>query len=273
MFVTLAWLLVTIALVRSESYTAFLRPQFGVLLVIAAVILLLFLVVDFFDEEYRTETMLDFVKNIVILTPLLAIVMARGTTLGAEAFRLRAGAFINSTASLGSASQNDRNASGASSRGSATDTRYVPPALQLDLSSGPGASAGLVPSPDSEAPDDNKPRNASLAELSTFDFSKKPPHNPFEGKTVITEGKVFIPKGSKPGRFVVFRFLITCCAADAQPVGVVVESDTPAPPQDTWVSVRGRLTIDRTKNKPQGIPVIKDTSVNRKLPPDDEYLY
>lgn len=32
---------------------------------------------------------------------------------------------------------------------------------------------------------------------------------------------------------------VACCAADARPVKVIVDTDAPSPPADTWIAVTG----------------------------------
>ena len=57
-------------------------------------------------------------------------------------------------------------------------------------------------------------------------------------KTVRLTG--FVTKAEEPGAaFQLTRFMIACCAADGQAVDVVVRTDQPAPPVDTWLELDG----------------------------------
>jgi uncharacterized repeat protein (TIGR03943 family) len=50
-------------------------------------------------------------------------------------------------------------------------------------------------------------------------------------------------------QFICYRFRITCCAADGQPVFVFVNRQTlPAPAKDAWVRVRGKLSTRTVDN-------------------------
>jgi putative membrane protein len=60
---------------------------------------------------------------------------------------------------------------------------------------------------------------------------------------VTTEGMVFHSKRLGEGQCMLFRFVMTCCAADAQPVSVILVypgvKDIPA---DAWVRITGKAT-------------------------------
>ena len=50
-------------------------------------------------------------------------------------------------------------------------------------------------------------------------------------------------------QFICYRFRITCCAADAQPVFVFINRQGfPTPAKDAWVRVQGTLSIHRVDN-------------------------
>lgn len=94
----------------------------------------------------------------------------------------------------------------------------------------------------------------------------------FAGKTAEIRGFVYHPPGLPRNRFVVARFVIDCCSADAVPYGMVVESgkdlDLPA---DAWVSVQGRLETATFRGKT--ILQIKAGTVRRVEPPRQPYIY
>ncbi len=74
------------------------------------------------------------------------------------------------------------------------------------------------------------------------------------------------------GQFMVGRFVITCCAADAFAIGMAVDwSGSANLPDNTWVNVKGPvdvLTIDGTK-----VPFIHAKSVTPVDAPEQPYLY
>jgi hypothetical protein len=69
------------------------------------------------------------------------------------------------------------------------------------------------------------------------------PEPEFEGTRIRTEGW-FLTRPDRPP--VLFRFVIFCCAADAQPEGVEPSDNLPVAPDRAWVRVEGRVgPIDR----------------------------
>ena len=64
---------------------------------------------------------------------------------------------------------------------------------------------------------------------------------------VSTEGLVFKEK-EESDSFVLVRFLITCCAADATPLGIrVISEKVKDLKQDIWVKVKGKVIIENEK--------------------------
>jgi putative membrane protein len=80
----------------------------------------------------------------------------------------------------------------------------------------------------------------------------------FLGHQTTLQGFVYHPRGLPSNCFILTRYFIFCCIADASPLGVVVES--PAASQlknDQWVSVSGVL---QTRQLPRGIAQYQPTS-------------
>ncbi|MDD3726245.1 MAG: TIGR03943 family protein [Candidatus Ratteibacteria bacterium] len=87
-----------------------------------------------------------------------------------------------------------------------------------------------------------------------------------DGKPVAVEGFVF--KQNVSEKFILVRFLITCCAADATPLGIeVLYSNTGELKQDIWVKVYGQCRIE------EGKPVIIAEEIKETQQPTDVYLY
>ncbi|HOK56328.1 MAG TPA: TIGR03943 family protein [bacterium] len=110
-------------------------------------------------------------------------------------------------------------------------------------------------------------------------LSKSKPEE-IEEKDVSIEGMVY--KGEEKEKFTLIRFLITCCAADATPLGVEVEykgikeksTGEWIPPEEKeefknedWVNVKGKVKIEEGKVK------IIAEEVKKTNPPSDPYLY
>lgn len=98
--------------------------------------------------------------------------------------------------------------------------------------------------------------------------------NALEGKRVRTQGKVFHGTDVPEDHVRVYRFVIACCAADAQPAAVLVRGEgIPELAHDSWVEVTGvmhQIEID-------GITWLRiDADTAETLPtpsPGDQYLF
>jgi putative membrane protein len=91
------------------------------------------------------------------------------------------------------------------------------------------------------------------------------------GKQVITEGMVAWDKTNK-NRFYLFRFVVVCCVADAQPIAVLVECDeTERPKQNIWVKVVGIADIIKVDGD-TGVIIRKASTTSIRVP-KEPYLY
>lgn len=89
------------------------------------------------------------------------------------------------------------------------------------------------------------------------------------GKRVELTGFV-VPAGD--GSFTLTRFVISCCAVDAQPVGLGVTTSGAVPDADRWVTVRGSLVANLDQSAAARI-VVKASSVRQIAQPSDPYEY
>jgi len=70
----------------------------------------------------------------------------------------------------------------------------------------------------------------------------------------------------------VYRFLITCCAADALPLAVAVDADRAKPfARDQWVRVTGTFSLQRLEDK--SFPLVTDAAVEPIEAPVIPYLF
>jgi putative membrane protein len=70
----------------------------------------------------------------------------------------------------------------------------------------------------------------------------------------------------------VYRFLITCCAADALPLAVAVDPEQVAGLEvDAWISVKGTFRLRQTDGKQ--VPLIEDAWVEVIEAPSQPYLF
>jgi uncharacterized repeat protein (TIGR03943 family) len=96
--------------------------------------------------------------------------------------------------------------------------------------------------------------------------------SPYLGKSANVIGFVYHDPRLKAGQFMLSRFTITCCVADAFAIGMAVDwPDSASLADNAWVNVQGpvdMITIDG-----QRVPVIRAGSVNPVQVPEQPYLY
>jgi putative membrane protein len=96
--------------------------------------------------------------------------------------------------------------------------------------------------------------------------------NQFVGKQLELVGFVFRERDFSENQFVVARFAIQCCSADATVYGTLAEwSKAKKLETDSWVRVTGR--IDRTEYGSQNIPLLQIEDVQQIEEPDEPYVY
>ena len=96
----------------------------------------------------------------------------------------------------------------------------------------------------------------------------------FQGKTARLIGFVAPAGQNDPDVFYVSRFVITCCAIDAQPVGVPVYEPgwQQSYPANSWVDLRGGFMPN--PNKQSGTSVLLKPAAIVKIPePQDPYVH
>ncbi|HNQ35382.1 MAG TPA: TIGR03943 family protein [bacterium] len=86
---------------------------------------------------------------------------------------------------------------------------------------------------------------------------------------IAVEGMVFKNSSHAPGTFMLVRFLITCCAADATPLGIAVSWDAASgpPPENAWVLVRGKISFS------EATPSVIADEIQVMPNPANPYLY
>lgn len=102
-----------------------------------------------------------------------------------------------------------------------------------------------------------------------------PEPDAYEGDAVQLEGFVFYPEGWPEGYLMVSRFVLTCCAADAYPVGlplVLPEGSNAADyPADSWLSVTGNMMTETLDGRRQ--VAIAPTEILQIEEPKNPYEY
>lgn len=93
----------------------------------------------------------------------------------------------------------------------------------------------------------------------------------FTGESVDVIGFVYRDPRLPDGQFMISRFTLTCCVADAFAIGMVVESsDASSYPENTWVRVQGTLGLSTIES--QMAPRIQASKIQVVSEPAQPYL-
>ncbi|WP_248925886.1 TIGR03943 family putative permease subunit [Paenibacillus hamazuiensis] len=94
----------------------------------------------------------------------------------------------------------------------------------------------------------------------------------FVGKSIEISGFVYREDDMKPNQFVIARFAMQCCSADAAPFGVLVESPLGKNfSKDEWVKVSG--TLATTTRDDMEIIKLNATKIGKIPAPKTPYVY
>ena len=92
------------------------------------------------------------------------------------------------------------------------------------------------------------------------------------GETVDVIGFVYHDPRLKTGQFLIGRYAISCCVADATAIGITVNWQQSAALQDnSWVRVQGTLQASQLEGQP--VPAIDADQVLPITEPDQPYLF
>ncbi len=94
----------------------------------------------------------------------------------------------------------------------------------------------------------------------------------FYGQEADVIGFVYRDSRFADNQFMVARFTLTCCVADALAVGVIVQADNAADfTMDSWVKIKG--TFQETTFEDSAMPAIFATEITPTEQPEQPYLY
>lgn len=103
-------------------------------------------------------------------------------------------------------------------------------------------------------------------------FQASPNAGSLVGQDAEVTGFVYHDERFGEGHFVVTRYVVSCCVADATVVGMVVRwPDAEALQDDQWVSVRGKIA--EAAEKEQDLPILAAEAVDLVAAPQQPYLY
>ena len=96
----------------------------------------------------------------------------------------------------------------------------------------------------------------------------------FNGKPVTVEGMVFRGKTLDKKSFMLFRFAVACCAADALPFSIRVDAANAADiSDDAWVRVDGVFNVETIHDKPVSSIVAARVIAIPVPAPEQRYLF
>ncbi len=285
-----AWMYALVELLQNQRYLAFLRPEFGWVLAAALLIFLALTIADLSRPAGNHLRWYELQRPLILLVPLLFLLNAQGASLDYYTFSKR----FTGTEGM------SVNIEPSPSTGGKTDeTAAKPVKSSVDRS----VSSSINPSPEVRVASSNKKGDeppfagAATPEVNRVetgdDAGDDPERAPgarditltelyeapklYEGKTVSVIG-MSDPNEDVARQFgekarVLYRFLISCCAADAQPIALVFETRqiVRIQTQGAWVRVTGRYTLEKKDGRT--IPVLRDAVMSTIPKPIDEYLY
>lgn len=119
-----------------------------------------------------------------------------------------------------------------------------------------------------------KPENRSLVEWIRL-LNLNPEPDSYTGQKAKITGFVIHPPDVSNNYIWLGRFILTCCAADAYPVGIPVllpeGKSRELYPQDTWLDIEGTMFTETFNN--QRKLTLKSQTVKAILPPKNPYDY
>lgn len=241
-----AWALVLAYLLASGGYTHYLRPEFGFLLALALSIATgLALAAMTAARGTSTAEITTLLRALALVVPLLYLALPMETTLGQSAFK----------------------------------SRFIGLGQMLTIPEEPSGLAVPFLASDAAAREaEGQPPDAAPApECTILDMLSNPYR--YQNKRVIFTGMVLRDEHLKTffnGRdTAIYRFRITCCAADAMPLAIALDSADGSRTADLadeqWVRVEGIFQIDRNGGRP--IPWVAGATLTPVDAPRPPYLF
>lgn len=301
------WMYALIELLQNQRYLTFLRPEFGYVLAAALVMFLALIIAEVSRPSDDRLRWYEFQRPIILMIPLVFLLNAQGASLDYYTFSKRftgtAGMSVNVEPSAPASPAADKKAGNGPGREPAVSSSLNPspndrvvfnrrhgdtpaalpkagdpsPAQVADdtPTADAGAPEGGMPAGNVPPPEDDEDVATGGREVTVVELYQAP--RLYEGKQVTVVGMTDV-NDDVSRQFgdrarVVYRFMISCCAADAQPIAMVFETRQAmnVQAQGVWVRVTGRFTLE--KKDESTIPVLRDATMSTIPKPKDEYLY
>lgn len=255
------WTGFLVYVLASRRYLAFLRPEFAILLALALLIAAGFLLAAMIRpksggpkaEGIDTSAVL---RSLVLLVPVLYYAALPDGTLGRQAFQKR---FVGTHIDSNEGAAGPEAAPMIWPWESETDSEVAPPLM--------GTWGARQAAPQGET---------------ILEIFRDP--GAYQGQRVVFTGMILRDEELKPhfgGRdTAVYRFLITCCVADALPLAIALESEmdsgldsngADAWANDQWVQVDGILDLRQINGKP--VPIVSKPQIKPVEVPAFPYLF
>jgi putative membrane protein len=235
------WTLALLYLVVGQRYTAFLRPGFGLLLALAHFTAMAFMIAAMTGQHPQKMHVSGLLRALILLLPLLYLVIMPDTGLDGSAFKNRyiGPSEIGTDQFIGLSRKN-------------------PQALRMQTQ--PAAELG--------------PKPTGVQDRTILELFVDPMR--YQGQRVTFAGMVM--RDAKLKQYfgesdtAVYRFLMTCCAADALPLAIALEPGRAAAlANDQWVQVEGDFQLHRMHDK--SVPVVENAVVKKIDAPEAQYLF
>ncbi len=252
------WAGFLIYILASRRYVGFLRPEFGILLALALFIAMGFMLAAIIRPKTEAMNTSVVLRSLVLLVPVFYFMGIQNATLGNQAFKKRFIGINNGAIS--------RQAPSMLSPQEAGDYPDIEPSFEegavnyLDIEPPFGEIEGTL--------------QKTLPDRTILEIYLNP--NQYIGKRVIVTGMILRDEQLKPhfgGRdTAVYRFLINCCAADALPLAIALDSDQAgAFANDQWVQVDGVFDLQQINGKP--VPIVSEPHIKPIEAPAVPYLF
>lgn len=267
----------------SGRLSAFLHPSFRPQVLIAGLALvscgvLLFLtrkqtaicecgIVENCPEQTRSPLIASWLFPVMLLLPLAIAAVFTRDNYGANILATRG--IVENAAAL----------PGLADKMSKTLPKIAPPTIEPAL---PDTTATPPQTAESTADDFFKPDASGNIQVNVADllYAAAEPtlRAPFAGKSAEIIGQFMPAKSNNAAgnRFKLVRLFMTCCAADAQPVSLLIEHDAALPiplkvSDMTWTKVIGDISFPLENGRT--IAVIHAKKIEPVDPPDETMLY
>ncbi len=211
-----AWTLTLSWLIADDRFTHFLAPKFQILVYAGATLSFLFTIGASLLPPQNSRNQM--IRGLILILPILFILSAGDATLGSFAMEKRG---ISSGQSLASKSE---------------PRMPQPPVQQETVASVPAEYGATSPPAAAQAPGTEGIPTIEISDLiQNWDR--------YDGKKVRIEGIFSRTVVGHDELSAVFRYLITCCVADALPVGVFLDRATvEGATGDDWVRASGKVS-------------------------------